>query len=92
MTKYNIAIMRHGLTRERVATDEVSFHVRKLATSRLAALEKALPQIKKEVLPLADPTIKFISAYVGKVGSKTGSASRLSPIQIVCETGEIRGS
>ncbi len=89
---YNIAIMRYSTTREKVRTDEVAFKVRKRAKSRMEALEKALPQIREEVLPIVDPTIKYISVFAGRVGDVTGAAFRLTPIQVVRETGEIRRS
>ena len=87
---FNVAIMEQSLTRKQVGSDEVAFHIRKRANSRKEALEKALPKIRKEVLPLADPSIKYISVFVGRVGNKTGAAFRLTPIQIVRETREIR--
>ena len=88
---YNVAIMQQSLTRDIVPTEAIAFHVRKQASNRIEALEKALPQITKEVLPLViDPTIKYISVKVGQVGNVTGSAGRLSAIAIITATGKIR--
>ena len=90
MALYNVGIMRYCITREHVGSDEVAFHVRKRASSRMEAVEKALPQIAKEILPLVDPSIKYVSVNAGRVGDVTGAAFRLCTIQIVRETGEIR--
>ena len=87
---YRIGIMKQNITRKQVPSDEVCFHVCKRANSRIEALQKALPQIVKEVLPQTDPSIKYVSIFIGQVGRVSGSASRLTPIQIVRETGKIR--
>ena len=52
------------------------------ATSRIGALHKCLPQIRKQVLTLIeDDTIRFVSVYCGRRGH-TNAANRMQPIQL----------
>lgn len=51
------------------------------------ALEKCLPEIRGELPKLLG---KYVSIYIGKNGSSSTAASRLWPVQVVIETGEIR--
>ena len=87
---FNVAVLKQSTTRETVPSDEVFFHRRVRAGNRIEALEKCLPDLRAKVLPRTDPSIRFISVFVGRKGSVTGAACRLTPLQIDCRTGERR--
>ena len=60
---------------------------RVLANSRTEALQKCLPDIRKE-LPKVEG--KYLSVFVGETHNPSACAMRMWPIQIIVETGEIR--
>jgi hypothetical protein len=78
------AIHRTGSFSRRV------YRRRVLANNRIEALSKCLPEIRRKVLPKVDEEIRYVSVNVGETYSVTGSASRLTPIQINARTGRIR--
>jgi len=88
--RFNLYIETQSLTRERVKGGTAIWSKRVLADTRTEALDKCLPEIRAKVLPLADPSIKYVSVFAGRVGSVTEAAFRLNPIQIVRETGKRR--
>lgn len=59
------------------------------AETRSEALEKCLPEIIKLTNAITDPTIKYVSVYVGSKHG-TGAAERLQPIQVTIATRTIR--
>ena len=61
-------------------------HVR--ANSRQEALEKCLPNIRREELPKIKGL--YLSVFVGIKNNPSECASRLHPFQIVVETGKVR--
>lgn len=90
--KYNVYIDEYSYKAEYkpkkiVGCTNIGYHRVVLADSRSEALEKCLSDIKKELYKLDG---KYASVWVGKVGSITDSASRLSPMQVVIATGKIR--
>jgi len=87
---FNVAILTQSTTRKIVSSRSLFWNCRVRAANRTEALTKCLPEIRKKVLPSVDVSIKFVSVFVGRKGSVSGSAFRLVPIQIVRENGEIR--
>ena len=67
---------------KRVGCEAVGYHRRVRASTRLEALDKCLPDIRKEFPKLKGSRL---SVFVGQVGSVSGSASRLSPLSITIE-------
>lgn len=57
------------------------------ANSRTEALEKCLPDIRKELHKVRG---KYLSVHVGETCNPSAWACRLTPIQIVVDTGELR--
>ena len=87
---YNVYIVRGSIERGG-SQRELVYRRRAKATSRLGALRRRLPEIRRQVLSkIEDPTIKYVSVYVGRKGSVTGAAFRMRPIQVVVNTGQIR--
>lgn len=74
-------------TKKEVGGDTPVYVRRVNANSRLQALEKCLPDLRKELPKIR---CKYLSVFVGETCNPSAYASRLSPIQIVVETGEIR--
>lgn len=67
---------------------DTPMYVRRVnAQNRLEALEKCLSDLKKELPKVKG---KYLSVFVGKTHNPSAFAGRLTPIQIVIETGEIR--
>lgn len=90
--KYNVAIFEGSVkrTNDAAAWRTLVYKRVVLANSRTAAIEKCLPEIRKNVLSkITDETIRFVSVFCGVKGSVSGAAERLTPIQITRD-GEIR--
>jgi hypothetical protein len=67
---------------------DIPIYVRRVrADSKLEALGKCLPDIRKELPKIKG---KYLSVFVGEKCNSSAYASRLHPFQIVVETGEIR--
>ena len=82
MALYDVYIEEFSLERG-APIGKIAWSTRKRASSRVEALLKAMPEIKRKVLPrITDSTIKFISVFVGRYKSITEPAFRLEPIQI----------
>lgn len=91
MALFRVYIEKQSLTRERVTPDEVAYRRAVRANTCTEAVDRCLPDIKANVLPKVDLSIKYVSVYVGRKSCVLGaSASRLWPIQIVRETGQRR--
>lgn len=90
MHRYNVYVLKMSTTRKDTPSDLIFWHVRVNADGRLEALKKALPRICKEVLPHVDASITYVSVFVGQYKDVIGAACRLTPIQVIRETGEIR--
>jgi len=94
MHYYDLYILEQSTTHKTVkplsvGIERVFWASRRLAESRRSALELMLP----EILPMLteiDPTIKFISVYVGRRNVPGEKPGRLMPLTIVRKTGKIR--
>ena len=91
MVLFQVYIEKQSLTRKQIPPDDLAYRRVVRANTRVEAVDRCLPDIKANVLPLVDPTIKYVSVYVGYKSRALGvSAGRLWPIQIVRETGQRR--
>lgn len=84
--RFELYIEKQSTTREQVPSGRPVWSKRVLASTSREALIKCLPEIRTKVLPKVDPSIEFVSVYIGQ----KGESSRMHPIQIVRKTGEIR--
>lgn len=67
---------------------ETPVYVRRVkADSRLAAFEKCLPDLQKE---LSRINCRYLSVFVGETYNPSANAFRLHPFQLDSETGQLR--
>lgn len=91
---FHVYVLKSSLDRTEPMYDKKTHCVRmaynrKLrAESRTEAVQKALPQISNLIEAMTDPTIRFVSVFVGS--GVTGKAERMTPIQIDVQTKAIR--
>ena len=67
---------------KQIGCEAVGYHRRVRASNRTEALDKCLPDIRKEFPKLKGSRL---SVFIGQVGSVGGSASRLMPLAIQIE-------
>lgn len=70
-----------------VGTESPVYLRRVNADSRLEALNKCLPDLRRELPKVRG---KYLAVFVGETANPTAYASRLHPFQLVIETGELR--
>jgi len=87
--KWTVLVLECSLTRDQVSSEVAAFNKRVLATSEREAVDKCLPAIKKQLLPVKDSTIKWVRVFAGRTHG-TMRANRMCGIQIDATTGERR--
>jgi len=90
MKLYSVYVSNWAISRNSRQAEKAVWVARFHASSRLGALVKALPEIRKVVLPAADPTIVYVSVHVGETKNPSAFASRLHPFQVNRATGAAR--
>lgn len=91
MSLFNVYITKASISRESDPTAWRTVIYRKCvrSSSRIAALEKCLPDIRKTIIPQVDKSIKRVAVYVGRKGIPSLAANRLEPYRITNDGEEI---
>jgi len=95
MKRYVLYILKRSIDRKEplfLDVGQVNMEWSKvvLANSRTHAVEKCHEDIGKIIGKITDPSIKFVSVFVGLKNSVTEKAERLNPIQVDVSTAKIR--